>query len=143
MPVTPRNTRTGRVLEKMIIPALEQGTYRYKKQVTIGRRLGGGNHKVDILAIAPDGQEIPVSMKWQQTSGTTEQKVPFEIMCLADAVHNSQGKFSKAYLVLGGEGWTLRDFYLSNELSQYLKNCEPVLIVSLENFIAKANEGKL
>jgi len=127
----------------MILPALEQGSYAYEKQVVIGKRLGGRNHKVDLLLTTTDGSRILVSMKWQQVSGTAEQKVPFEIMCLAEAVARSEGKFRKAYLVLGGDGWTLRDFYLGDGLKQYLKNCESVEVVKLEAFVAKANRGKL
>ena len=69
----------------MILPALERGHYTYQTQVRAGTRCGGGTHKVDALA-GKDGQQVLVSLKWQQTSGTAEQKVPFEIMCLADAV---------------------------------------------------------
>ena len=57
------------------------------------------------------GDAILVSLKWQQTGGTAEQKVPFEVMCLADAVRAGHGQ--AAYLVLGGDGWTLRDYYTS------------------------------
>ncbi len=46
----PRDTRTGGVLENMVLPALERGGYQYKKQVVIGKRLGGHNQKVDVLA---------------------------------------------------------------------------------------------
>jgi hypothetical protein len=140
--MSPRDTGTGRVSENMILTALESGGYRYKKQAIIGSRPGGGAHKVDILLTA-DGTEIPVSVKWQQTSGTAEQKVPFEIICLAEAVRNSDGKFKKSYLVLGGEGWSLKNFYLSRGLDQYLRNCEVVEVVSLEGFVAKANQRKL
>jgi hypothetical protein len=141
--MSPRDTSTGSVLESMILPALDRGGYSYKKQAVIGKRLGGGMHKVDVLVTASNSLQIPVSVKWQQVSGTAEQKVPFEIMCLADAVHNSQRKFTKAYLVLGGEGWKLRDYYLSGNVRQYMKNCDPIEIVSLEAFIAKANKGRL
>jgi len=127
----------------MILPALNRGGYSYKKQTIIGKRLGGGIHKVDILVTTPNDQQIPISVKWQQVSGTAEQKVPFEIMCLADAIHNSQTRFTKAYLVLGGEGWKLRDYYLSGDVQKYMKNCDSVEIVSLEKFIAKANKGEL
>src|SRR5437867_8657948 len=98
----PRDTRTGGVLEGMILPALDNGGYRYKRQVVIGKRLGGHDHKVDVLVSGESDVEIPISLKWQQTSGTAEQQVPFEILCLAEAVHGSRGKFKKAYLVLGG-----------------------------------------
>src|SRR5204863_3677389 len=137
----PRDTRTGGVLEGMILPALDNGGYRYKRQVVIGKRLGGHDHKVDVLVSGESDVEIPISLKWQQTSGTAEQKVPFEILCLADAVHKSRGRFNKAYLVLGGSGWTLREFYVSGQIREYLKDCEVVEIVSLETFVATANQS--
>jgi len=127
----------------MILPSLEQGGYEYETQVVIGKRLGGRKHKVDLLLTKRDKTKIPVSMKWQQVSGTAEQKVPFEIMCLAEAVATSDGRFPRAYLVLGGDGWTLRDFYLEAGLKQYLKNCESVEVLKLETFVARANQGKL
>lgn len=77
-----RNTNIGRVLEQMVIPALREGGYAYQKQVFVGKRPGGGKHYVDIVASREDGKPILVSMKWQQTSGTAEQKVPFEVICL-------------------------------------------------------------
>lgn len=83
--MTPRNTSTGGVLEAMILPALKRGHYSCETQVKTGTRCGGGTHKVDALA-ERDGIKVLVSLKWQQTSGTAEQKVPFEVMCLADAV---------------------------------------------------------
>jgi hypothetical protein len=141
--LNPRDTTTGRVLEEMALSGLTKGGYTYRKQVVIGQRPGGGKHKVDLLVNAPDAEQIPVSMKWQQVSGTAEQKVPFEIICLADAVHKSQGKFKKAYVVLGGEGWTLREYYVGGEIQRYLQNCEQVEVVSFETFVSKANQGKL
>jgi hypothetical protein len=51
--------------------------------------------------------------------------------------------YQKAYLVLGGEGWTLRDFYISGDLQQYIPYGDRVEIVTLERFIMKANMGKL
>jgi hypothetical protein len=141
--LNPRDTTTGKVLEEMVLSALTKGGYAYREQVIIGQRPGGSKHKIDLLVTTPQGQQIPVSMKWQQVSGTAEQKVPFEIVCLADAVHTSQGKFEKAYVVLGGEGWTLREYYLSGNIHQHLKNCDSVEIISLEGFVAKANQRKL
>jgi hypothetical protein len=40
---------------------------------------------VDAVA-EKNNEKVLVSLKWQQTSGAAEQKVPFEVMCLADAV---------------------------------------------------------
>jgi len=55
-------------------------------------------HFVDVIA-EKDGKRFLVSLKWQQLSGTAEQKVPFEVISLADAV--TKDGFTKAYLVVG------------------------------------------
>src|SRR6266849_8589846 len=112
-----RNTRTGLVLELMVLPALEQGRYTYRVQAKLGQRFGIGSHVVDAIA-EKAGKQILVSVKWQQVSGTAEQKVPFEVMCLLEAVE--RGPDHKAYLVLGGDGWTFRNFYTSGGLAKYL-----------------------
>lgn len=138
--MTPRDTRTGGVLEAMILPALRQGGYEYKTQVKVGQRPGGGTHKVDAIA-EKDEKRWLVSLKWQQVGGTAEQKVPFEVICLAEALE--QGGYEKAYLVLGGEGWSLRNFYTEGGLSKYLRDIDRVEIVTLERFVADANTGSL
>lgn len=135
-----RNTRTGSVLERMVLPALEQGGYAYRVQAKLGKRFGIGGHVVDAVA-EKNGKQFLISMKWQQVSGTAKQKVPFEVICLLEAIEN--GPFEKAYLVLGGEGWTLRSFYTSGGLDKYLSHNSRVEIVTLEGFVAKANSGKL
>jgi hypothetical protein len=138
--MTPRNTRTGGVLEQMILPALDQGGYTYSVQANIGQRLGCGQHLVDVVA-AKDGQSILISVKWQQVSGTAEQKVPFEVICLLEAL--GAGKWAKAYLVLGGEGWTLRSFYTGEGLKKYLDYADRIEIVTLESFVGRANAARL
>jgi hypothetical protein len=138
--MSPGSTRTGGVLEAMILPALQQGGYAYEKQVLLGQRLGIGRHLVDAIA-EKEGRRILISLKWQQVSGTAEQKVPFEVICLLEALH--AGQYAKAYLVLGGEGWTLRSFYTSGGLKPFLVNSDKVDVVTLEGFVGRANQGKL
>lgn len=140
LPGMGRDTRTGGVLEAMVLPALKRGGYEYQTQVKVGKRPGGGTHKVDAVA-EKNCEQILVSLKWQQTSGTAEQKVPFEVVCLAEEVR--AGHFQKAYLVLGGDGWTLRDFYTSGGLQQHLTHADKVQVVTLERFVAIANKGTL
>jgi hypothetical protein len=135
-----RNTNTGAVLEAMILPALMRNGYACEKQVRIGSRCGGGVHKVDAVA-SKAGEKLLVSLKWQQTGGTAEQKVPFEVMCLADAVRNEQA--ARAYLVLGGDGWTLRDYYTSGALAEHLTHAALVRVVTLEAFVRLANNGQI
>jgi hypothetical protein len=138
--MAPRNTSTGGVLEAMVLPALKRGGYSYLTQQQVGTRLGGGKHVVDVIA-DKDSRKYLISLKWQQVSGTAEQKVPFEVICLAEAVR--LGTFAKAYLVLGGEGWKLRNFYVGGSLKSYLANSDSVHIVTLESFVARANKGEL
>lgn len=138
--MSPGNTRTGGVLERMVLPALDHGGYTYETQVKVGQRLGCGRHFVDAV-VSKDGRRFLVSVKWQQVAGTTEQKVPFEVICLVEAL--DAGSYEKAYVVLGGEGWKLRDFYTKGGLTKYLRNAERVEIMTLESFIGRANQGKL
>lgn len=138
--MTSRNTSTGSVLEAMILPSLERGGYSLEKQVVIGKRPGGGVHKADAIARRGD-EAVLVSLKWQQTGGTAEQKVPFEVMCLAGAV--LEGYAARAYLVLGGDGWTLRDFYTSGALAEHLIHAGLVRIVTLEAFVRLANNAEI
>jgi hypothetical protein len=124
----------------MVMMALERGGYALQKQAIVGTRCGGGVHKVDAIA-EKDGQSALVSLKWQQTGGTAEQKVPFEVMCLADAVR--AGQAARAYLVLGGDGWTLRDYYVSGAMAEHLIHAQLVRVVTLEAFVRLANNGQL
>jgi len=124
----------------MVIPALERGGYALQKQAIVGTRCGGRAHKVDAIA-AKDGHSALVSLKWQQTGGTAEQKVPFEVMCLADAVRGGQAE--RAYLVLGGDGWTLRDYFVSGQMAEHLIHAQLVRVVTLEAFVRLANNGQL
>ncbi len=123
----------------LVRPASSE-TRAHQLQQQVGNRFGGGKHFVDVLA-EKDGRKFLISLKWQQTPGTTEQKVPFEVICLADAVVNHD--FEKAYLVLGGEGWKLRSFYTSGGLKDELVNADKVYILTLESFVAKANNSLL
>jgi hypothetical protein len=138
--MSPGSTRTGGVLERMILPALDQGGYTYRTQVRLGRRLGVGPHVVDAVA-EKDGRRFLVSLKWQQVSGTAEQKVPFEVICLLEALQ--AGEHDKAYLVLGGEGWSLRPFYTSGGLKPFLVGADKVEVVTLESFVGRANQARL
>jgi hypothetical protein len=51
-------------------------------------------------------------------------------MCLADAVQ--AGHATRAYLALGGDGWTLRDYFTSGNLSEHLIHLSLVRVVTLE-----------
>lgn len=152
----PRNTSTGKVLEDIILPPLNQGTYKVQRQAYIGERLGGKKHQIDCMA-SKNNKKFFISLKWQQSGGTAEQKVTHEVICLAKAIreHKKKGEDVKAYLILGGpeakgnrggsKSWTLRDFYINGGLNSYLHPdyANLVEIIKTEEFIALANNGKL
>ena len=62
-------------------------------------------------------------------------------MCLADVVKENHG--TKAYLVLGGDGWKLRDYFTSGALSEHLIHASTVRVITLEAFIRLANNSEL
>ena len=125
----------------MVLPALSNGGYRYQTQVLIGERPNGRRHFLDVLAKDENDSKYLISLKWQQVSGTAEQKVPYEMICLAEAIQKGTG--IKAYLVLGGAGWSLRDYYLGGGLNRHLVHADLVNLIDLENFVALANQSKL
>ena len=144
--MAPRDTGTGWVFEQMVVPALERGGYRYERQYRAGTKPDGSPYIADLLVI--DAQVNPnrkllVSLKWQQTSGTAEQKVPYEVITLLGLLNT--GNYHGAYLVLGGGGWSpdLKRFYISGELKTYIPDASRVRILDLYDFIALANSRQL
>jgi hypothetical protein len=127
-------------MEQMVVPAMVRGGYEFRRKVHIGKRLGYGRHIVDGVAERA-GRRLLISLKWQQVPGTTEQKVPFEIISLIEAVRS--GGYHGAYVVLGGQCWRFKDFYLDGGLTPYMPDAREVQIVTLEDFVARANQGRL
>ena len=123
-----RDTRTGGVLERMVLPALDCGGYTYRTQVNLGP--AGRRTAFRRCSCRRNGRSFLLSVKSQQMSGTAEQKVPFEAICLAEAMEG--GPYEKAYLVLGGEGWKLRSFYNTGGLTKHLVNAGKVEVTTLE-----------
>jgi hypothetical protein len=142
--MSPGSTRTGRVLEEMVLPALQVAGYPYEKQSCIGRVMGGRPYRADLFVHdRGSGRRIVVSLKWQQVSGTAEQKIPFEVIALLELLESKA--CDDVYLVLGGPGWTpqLREFYLSGGLCRFIPEAHRVRIVGLEEFIKLVNTRQL
>ena len=138
----PGNTTTGEVMEQMVLPALARGKYTFKRKKVVGSRFGVHRHFIDTYAEDRQGRIHLVSLKWQQVAGTTEQKIPFEVISLIDLLLKNENYY-KAHLVLGGEGWTYKDFYVSGGLSPFIRNADRVNITTLDAFVGAANQGRL
>lgn len=144
--MSPGSTSTGRVLELMVLPALRHGGYTLEndgRPSVVGDGPSGKPYRADVVAVSQAGHRYIISLKWQQTPGTAEQKVPYEVIVLLHILRTQPGVFRKAYVVLGGQNWTLRDFYVRGGLQQYMSHEGLVDIVPLESFVARANRGEL
>lgn len=136
----PGSTKSGRTLEQLIGPVLLGNGYTYDSQKVIGLSLSGKRHRVDALITLPSGQQVPLSLKWQEVSGTAEEKVPYEVIKLIHAVKQSKGQYPYAYLVLAGEGWSsIKTFYLQGGLKDYIIDHQIIHILTLDAFITRAN----
>jgi hypothetical protein len=106
-------------------------------------RLGGGRHCVDVVASDSSGRNYLISLKWQQTSGTAEQKVPFEMICRAEAMMAGEGKYCRSIHSPWWQWLELRDFYVGGGLNKHLTSADKVRVLTLEDFVGRANKGQL
>ncbi|GIW58937.1 MAG: hypothetical protein KatS3mg087_0003 [Patescibacteria group bacterium] len=140
VPGNPRHS--GVVFEKMLTDALEKGGYSFVRNVIVGKKPDGSRYKVDLLV----DNKILVSVKWQQTSGTAEQKIPFEVIALTHLFKSGGSYRPPAYLVLGGNGWRteLKEFYLSRDFLEWIPKAKGfVVLVDGYDFIKLVNERRL
>lgn len=137
-------TKTGSTLEVTVEAVLLNNSYAVSKQQIVGTKPGGGRHKADLVGMRPNGSKFLVSLKWQQTAGSAEEKVPFEVIKLLHALRENV-EYDKAYIVIGGSGFSqgLVDFYLSEEFRSYVRESEKIEILTLNDIIARANRGAL
>lgn len=130
-------TSSGRTLEKMISSALDHNGYTYLEQARVANSIAGREHRIDFVITSP--VEVFVSVKWQGSEGSVEEKVPFEVIRLMHLLSQNEvvvrkGSKNKknlheislhprrAYVVLAGNGWNpkLKEWYTSGGLLAYL-----------------------
>jgi len=135
-----RGTRTGTNMERMIASALTYNKYSFVRQVYIGQQLFGNRYKADFVV----GDKI-ISLKWQQVPGTAEQKLIYEIATLVKIIDGSGGRFTKAYVVYGGNGFSpgALNYMDQNMHVNLFKRGDLVLVESFNNFTARINQHNL
>lgn len=138
------NTNSGAVFETLVVPALTKNGYKVATQETVGVGLGGGKHRLDTLVEAPSGEKILVSLKWQEVSGTTDEKVPFEVIKLLDLLEQFP-EFSRAYIILGGDGMRkrLETYYTDGSLARWIIGSDRVKCMTLNQFVKMCNRKVL
>ncbi|MGB9749269.1 MAG: PD-(D/E)XK nuclease superfamily protein [Caldisericia bacterium] len=89
--------------------------------------------------------KIIISAKWQQVKGTAEQKILYDIISLIKIIIEYENKFLKGYVVIGGEGFSekAREFLLSQSHKKFLKDGEKIEILTIDRFVALANNKNL
>jgi len=138
--VTRETTRA--LVQREIADALHRGGYSVQTRVHVGERLGGHEEIADFTAERAGGSYV-VRLMTKYTPGTSEEKVPFEVISLDGVVRSSQGAFRRGYLVLAGDAWTIREFYVAGGLNEHLVHTDLVTILPLEAFLARASASTL
>lgn len=126
-----RNTTTGISYENYIKRLLETHTqYRVRCGVSIGKKRNDDDHKVDMVL----NEKELVSLKYQKTKGTAEEKIPFEVIKLQHAIDDYG--YKNATIVLAGEddAWTLKEAYLRGEYINRIDSPD-VRLISHEQFL--------
>jgi hypothetical protein len=150
-----RDTTTGNLNEKEIEKFLSENlSQTVKSQVIIGKKRNDGVHIVDLMiggeTYTPKNRKRPISnhkggqlisLKYQEVFGTAEEKVPFEVMKLQDAIDDYD--YESAIIVLCGDnGWSWKEEYLSERFKKRMKLIGPnVNIMSQKEFCISILKG--
>lgn len=128
-----RNTTTGTTYEDEIAKLLlNTGRYKVERQKSIGIKRNGGTHIVDILI---NDKEL-ISLKYQSVQGTAEEKIPFEVLKLQQAIDDH--KYDSATIVLSGkdEAWKWKEYFLGEDFKKYIV-CPNVRIIDHKTFLTE------
>lgn len=133
-----RNTGTGKtyhnVLKEISGVAARKHGYTCEEEVVIGPKPGGGDHRIDLLLRKT--KLLGVSAKTQNSTGSAEEKLYYEIIKMLHAVET--GKISKGIIVLGGDGWSKKLVkYAKTDLYELVPTLtvDKVSLMSTDEFI--------
>ena len=101
------------VIEMCIKRSCAKNALSAVRQADVGIKPGGGRHRIDweiIDTINEDNRGL-ISCKFQGTSGTTEEKLAYEVIKLLHAM-KLDPRYKKSWIIMGGEGWSenMREF---------------------------------
>jgi hypothetical protein len=132
------NRNSGNLFRDDVLRQLEARGYLCLREQPLGEAFGAAYH-ADLFL--PEKQFV-VSLKWQQSRGTAEQKITHDAIRLNILLR--KGAIKRAYLVLGGppEAWTIRDS-LIKDLGELIRFHPELRLVRYEELIALANRAEL
>lgn len=123
------------ITEGTLASALREARYWWAHEKPSNRRQAKDACEIALSVWRPRGKRFLVWVRWRRKVGSGDETVPFDVICLTRAVLERPEGFARAYLVLGGLGWKMHDFYVAGGLKQYLVNPDLVRIVSYEQFL--------
>lgn len=130
-----RNTASGKYYEETVKRAIKRscdrnGLSAIPHQV-VGVSPSGRRHVVDWELVSNKDESVRglVSCKFQDTGGTAEEKVPYEVLKLVFAME-LDARYRKAWIVLGGKGWTdgLKFFY-QTDLQKWIPTMSQRIVI--------------
>jgi len=128
-------TLSGKRFEACIWAALVEAGFEVETQVRIGMRAGSlKEHMIDFVA-RRKGKTLLVSTKWQNSTGSVEEKVPWEVLCLNHALRGNE--LSAGFIVLGGKGWSLRNYFTSPEFRAAMNISPKLNVATFETFMGR------
>ena len=139
----PGSSGASASLIQTIKTELSGAGYTVRTGVPVGEGPAGTKFKAKIIANYAGNLPFLVSCHSQSGAGTTENKVPFDVIAHATVIEANPNRFSGAYIVLDGTGWARKNYYVNGGLDRFMKNTEKVTIVSLEQFRERLLERSL
>jgi len=130
-----RDTTTGKSYELTVEQAINRSCSKNRlianPQVNIGKSPSGRRHVIDWELVSLDDSSVRglVSVKYQATGGTAEEKVAYEVVKLIHAMREDS-RYKRSWLVLGGVGWTpgLKLFY-RDELHEFIPDVSGKVVI--------------
>ncbi len=123
--------------------ALNRAGYMVARDVSVGEIFDDRNQKVHMQASNTQSGGVHfITLQGQNQSGTTSEKVPLSAMKLIELARRSS-QCTRHYLVLYGNDWKLKRFYLNDGLAKFLMDSHFVKVVSIDKFLELANQGQL
>ena len=121
-----RDTTTGSqfesIVESVIKRSCEKHNMKALPQVTVGDKPGVGRHRIDWELVDKNDENIRglVSCKSQNTSGTAEEKVAYEVIKILHSM-KVDSRYMHGWIILGGTGWShsMRSF-IEKDLSNWV-----------------------
>lgn len=140
-----RPTRAGRDTSagKSMIGAVEEalvavGLREWERNALV-TFVGEFGYSVELAVKMPTGERVAVKLMWQASSGTAEMKFLWHLAHLGKAV--KERNVGRAYLVLGGDGFTRKQQFLSGVMAPLVTNGSAVGVVDLGEFLRVVKEA--